>query len=182
MPLRVAFQGVPGAFSHDAVFAMAPGAEAVPYPTFEATFAALESGEVDRAVVPTENVIAGPVPQVAERLSRPGFVVLAEAVRAIEMALMALPGVDVAELRTVISHPMALGQCRRSLAALGVETREVFDTAGAAEMVARSGDRTLAALASQAAAGLHGLAVLEPNMEDESHNRTRFVKLARAQA
>ena len=182
MSLRVAFQGVPGAFSHDAVSTLAPGGEPVPYLTFEEVFAALEAGEVDRAVVPVENVIAGPVPQVVARLARPGFAVIREEVRAIEMALMALPGVDVLELRTVISHPMALAQCRRSIAAFGLVAREVFDTAGAAEMVALAGDRTLAALASQTAAGLHGLAVLEPNMEDESHNRTRFVKLKRAQA
>ncbi len=182
MTLRVAFQGVPGAFSHDAALALAPGGDPVPFATFEAVFEALERGDVDRAVVPVENAIAGPVPQVAARLARPGFEVVKEAVRPIAMALMALPGVDVLELRTVISHPMALGQCRRSIAALGLATREEFDTAGAAQIVSHAGDRTLAALASQAAAGLHGLAVLEPNMEDESHNHTRFVKLKRAEA
>lgn len=182
MSVRVAFQGVPGAFSHDAVTAMAPGAEPVAYLTFEEVFAALERGDVDRAVVPIENAIAGPVPQVAARLSRPGLEVIGEEDRPIAMALMALPGVEVVDLQVVISHPMALQQCRRSLAAIGVEAREAFDTAGAAEIVARTGDRTLGALASQTAAGLHGLQVLEPNMEDESHNRTRFVKLRRAKA
>jgi prephenate dehydratase len=179
MSLRVAFQGAPGAFSHEAALALAPGAELVAFSTFGEVFGALERGEVDRAVVPIENAIAGQVPEVAQRMAQGGLEVVREASRPIEMALMALPGVEVAELRTVISHPMALKQCRRSLAALGLEAREVFDTAGAAGMVAEGGDRTLGALGSQAAAGLHGLAVLEPNMEDEGGNRTRFLKLRR---
>lgn len=182
MFLRVAFQGVPGAFSHEAAFALAPGAEALPFRTFAEVFAALEAGEVDRAVTPTRNSIAGAVPEVATRLALPGFEVVAEAERPIEMALMAIPGVELSALRQVLSHPVALRQCRRSVAALGLEPVEAFDTAGAAEMVAAEGDPTRAALASRAAAGLHGLAVLEPNMEDEGHNRTHFVLLRRAGA
>ena len=176
---RAAFQGVPGAFSHEACAALLPDHAPAPYPDFAAVFAAVERGEADRAVTPVENSIAGPVPEVAALLPASPLVVEAEAWRPIRLALLALPGVALAELRTAHSHPMALKQCVRSLAALGLTPVEAFDTAGAAAELAAAGDRTRAAVASRTAGAIAGLQVLHEGLEDTPDNRTRFLVLRR---
>ena len=174
-----AFQGVPGAFSHEACAALLPGHDPAPYPDFAAVFAAVERGEADRAVVPVENSTAGPVPEVAALLPASSLVVETEAWRPIRMMLLAPPGATLAELRTAHSHPMALKQCARSLAALGLTPVEAFDTAGAAGEVAAAGDRSRAAVASRTAGDLAGLRVLKEGLEDTPDNRTRFLVLRR---
>ena len=174
---RAAFQGVPGAFSHEACLALLPDHAPLPFPTFAAVFAAVERGEADRAVVPVENSTAGPVPEVAALLPASSLRVEAEAWRPIQLALLALPGASLADLRTAHSHPMALKQCARSLAALGLEPVEAFDTAGAAAELAASADRSRAAVASRTAGTIAGLQALRDGLEDTPDNRTRFLVL-----
>jgi len=94
--------------------------------------------------------------------------------------LIALPGVEKAEIRKVISHPQALAQCDRYLRALpGVTTAVVYDTAGSVKMVREQGDRTIAAVASRRAAEFYGMSILEEGIEDDTANFTRFLALAR---
>ena len=176
---RAAFQGVPGAFSHEACAALLPDHSPVPHPTFAAVFAAVEDGEVDRAVVPVENSTAGPVPEVAALLPASALRVETEAWRPIRLALLVTPGATRDELRTAHSHPMALKQCVRSLAALGLQPVEAFDTAGAAAETAAAGDRSRAAVASRLAGAISGLQVLREGLEDLPDNRTRFLVLRR---
>ena len=177
---HAAFQGAPGAFSHEACLALLPDHTPLPLPTFAEVFAAVERGEADRAVVPVENSIAGPVPEVAALLPASPLMVEAQAWRPIRLALLAVPGAALADLRTAHSHPMALKQCMRSLAALGLAAVEAFDTAGAAVDVAASGDRSRAAVASRTAGALSGLHVLREGLEDTPGNQTRFLVLRRA--
>ena len=177
---RAAFQGVPGAFSHEACAVLLPDHAPVPHPTFRSVFAAVEAGEAERAVVPVENSLAGPVPEVAALLPASRLVVEAEAWRPIRLTLLAVTGATLAELRTAHSHPMALKQCVRSLAALGLTPVEAFDTAGAAAELAASGDRSRAAVASRLAGEIAGLQVLGEGLEDAADNRTRFLVLRRA--
>ena len=176
---RAAFQGVPGAFSHEACAALLPDHAPAPYLTFAAVFAAVEAGDAERGVVPVENSIAGPVPEVAALLPASGLVVEAEAWRPIRLTLLGVPGATLAALRTAHSHPMALKQCVRSLAALGLAPVEAFDTAGAAAELAASGDRSRAAVASRLAGTLAGLQVMQESLEDTPDNRTRFLVLRR---
>ncbi len=177
--MRAAYQGAPGAFSHEAALALLPGCTPVPHAAFAAVFAAVEEGRCDRAVVPVENSIAGPVPEVAALLPASPLVVEAEGWRPIRLMLLAPPGTSLADLRTAHSHPMALKQCVRSLAALGLTPVEAFDTAGAAAELAASGDRSRAAVASALAGDLSGLQVLKEGLEDTPGNRTRFLVLRR---
>ncbi len=177
---RTAFQGVPGAFSHEACLALLPDHAPTPYPDFAAVFAAVERGEVERAVTPAENSIAGPVPEVAVLLPASRLVIEVEAWRPIHLALLAVPGATLSDLRTAHSHPMALKQCVRALTDLGLEPVEAFDTAGAAVDVAASGDRSRAAVASRLAGAIAGLQVLLDGLEDTPDNRTRFLVLRRA--
>ena len=177
---RAAFQGVPGAFSHEACAALLPDHAPVPHATFAAVFAAVERGGAERAVVPVENSVAGPVPEVAALLPASPLVVEAEAWRPIRLALLGLPGATLAGLRTAHSHPMALKQCVRALAALGLAPVEAFDTAGAAAELAAAGDLSRAAVASRTAGEIAGLQVMQEGLEDAPDNRTRFLVLRRA--
>jgi prephenate dehydratase len=175
----VAYQGVPGAFSHEACRTFLPEFEPVAHDTFEATFEAVASGACAIGLIPIENSTAGPVPEVARLLPASGLKVGSEHALHVRLQLMALPGARVEELKVAASHPMALAQCTRTLKRLGVSPEPAFDTAGAARDLVRSGDRTRAAVASRTAAHLYGLTILRENVEDRPDNVTRFVVVAR---
>ena len=176
---RTAFQGAPGAFSHEACVQLRPWDEPVPFETFAAAIAAVNSGDCDCALIPVENSTIGDVEPAASLVRQSGLAVVGDVWRPIRMALMALDGVELSELRSVSSHPVALAQCAGKLAALKLTMVEAFDTAGAARAVSEAGDRTRAALAPAAAAEVYGLSILRHDLQDSADNRTRFVLLAR---
>ncbi len=108
---------------------------------------------------------------------------MAEVVTAVHHCLLAVPGASRASLTRVLSHPVALAQCERFLRGLsGVEVVAFYDTAGAAAEVARRADASLGAVAGALAARRYGLAVLAERIEDEPHNQTRFLVVAREPA
>ncbi len=154
----------------------------MPCPTFEDVFAAITGGEVERALIPIENSLAGRVADIHHLLPDSGLHIVGEHFLPIHFHLMALPGVGIEEIRSVHSHVHALGQCRKIIRRLGLHPVVAGDTAGAARELAESEDRTSAALSPEGAAALYGLEILERNVEDESHNTTRFVMLAREPA
>lgn len=175
----VAFQGVPGAFSHEACRAALPDFEATPYDTFEEVFEAVRSGACWLGFLPVENSTAGPVPGVADKLASSGLRVEAEHEWPIRLQLMAVPGATLQTVKIALSHPVALAQCAETLAGLGLRAEPAFDTAGAARDLALSGERGRAAVASRTAAELYGLTVLRENIQDEPDNHTRFLVLRR---
>jgi prephenate dehydratase len=176
--VRVAYQGVPGAFSHQACRETLPDHEPMAFDSFAEAIAAVQEGRCERAVLPVENSIAGEVTGVTSLLADAELAVVGEHLLPIRLQLMALPGASLDGVRTAESHPVALAQCGAVLRELGLQPVERFDTAGAAREVAASADLTRTAVASQAAADLYGLAVLRPGVEDDVSNRTRFVILA----
>lgn len=175
---KVAFQGVPGAFSDEACRTFTPEWEPVPFDSFEAAFDAVSSGACERGLLPVHNVTAGPVEPVVRLLPTSGLNVLSEHDLIVRQQLMALPGVELEDVEVVASHPMALGQCRIFLERLGVREEEAFDTAGAARDLAASRDRRRAVIAARAAAALYGLTILAPDIQDDPSNWTRFLFLA----
>ncbi len=179
MVKRVAYQGEPGANSYLVCQQVYPDAEPVACPTFEDCFDLLADGSVDLAMIPIENSLAGRVADIHHLLPESGRHIVAEHFLPIRFQLMAIPGTRIEDLTHVLSHVHALGQCRRLIRELGLVPVESGDTAGAAREVAEAGDPTKAALAPFGAAELYGLEVLRKNVEDESHNTTRFVVLAR---
>jgi len=176
---RTAFQGAPGAFSHEACIELRPWDEHVPFDTFAEAIAAVKSGDCDCALIPIENSTIGVVEPAATLVAEAGLPIVGDAWRPIRMALMAIDGAVIEQIRTVASHPIALRQCARTLADMGFEIVEAFDTAGAAREVADLGDRTRAAIAPVAAAEVYGLTVLRNDLQDSDENRTLFVLLAR---
>jgi prephenate dehydratase len=175
---RVAYQGAPGAFSHEACNALRPWDQAVAYESFAEALDALRSGECDTALIPIENSTIGAVEPAATLVREGGFAVLADVWRPIRHALMAIPGARLSDIRTIESHPIALDQCRDNLGKLGAEIIVAFDTAGAARDVAAAADPHRAALAPMAAAEVYGLQILRNDLQDSPDNRTRFVLIA----
>jgi prephenate dehydratase len=175
----VAFQGAPGAYSHQAVRQVFPEGHPFPCFSFEEAIQSVIDGEVATAVIPVENSLHGRVADVHFLLPESGLSIAAETYVKVEHCLLAVPGTALAELREVISHPQALGQCRHRLKALGLRPVAFADTAAAgAEIVAR-GDPAIGAIASRLAADLYGCELVFENLEDAAHNRTRFLVLSR---
>jgi prephenate dehydratase len=176
---RIAFQGEPGANSDTACRNMFAGMEPLPCATFEDAFNAVESGKAALAMIPIENTIAGRVADIHHLLPESPLHIIGEYFLPIRFQLMALKGVELSEIRSVLSHIHALGQCRKILRKHRWKPVVAGDTAGAARMVADEGDRTKAALAPRLAAELYGLDILAENVEDQENNVTRFVVLSK---
>ena len=179
MKLRIAYQGEPGANSHIACREVRPEAEPVACPTFEDCFAALEQGAVDLAMIPIENSVAGRVADIHHLLPTAKAFIVGEHFLPVRHQLVAVRGATLAGLKSVQSHVQALGQCRLTIRRLGLEAVVGADTAGSARQIAEAGDPTRAAISSRLAAEIYGLDVLAEDIEDEAHNTTRFVILAR---
>jgi prephenate dehydratase len=176
---KIVFQGEPGANSHLACRDVYPEAEAVPSPTFEDCFAAVEKGEAELAMIPIENSLAGRVADIHHLLPTSRLHIVGEYFLPIHFQLMAPKGTKLKDIRTVHSHIHALGQCRKIIRKEGWKPIVAGDTAGAAREVAEANDRTRAALAPRLAAELYGLDILKENVEDAAHNTTRFVVLSK---
>ena len=176
---RVVFQGEPGSYSHLAARDALPHCEAVPAPTFEDAFAALRSEAVDLGMIPIENSLHGRIADIHYLLPESPLYILAEHFHRVRHQLMAVPGATLSSITTVVSQEPALGQCRNIVRELGLKRQLWADTAGAARHVAEVKDRTLAAVASRLAAEIHGLNILRNDIEDASHNVTRFLILSR---
>lgn len=175
----IAYQGEPGANSHIACANVYPDMQATACRTFEDAFAAVENGDVDLAMIPIENSVAGRVADIHHLLPLSGLTIVGEYFLPIHHQLLVLPGTKVDEIATVHSHVHALGQCRSIIADLKLRAVTEADTAGAARILSQSGDKSQAAIASSLAAQIYGLETLKDNIEDEDHNTTRFVILAK---
>jgi prephenate dehydratase len=176
---RIAFQGEPGANSHLAIREACPDCEALPCATFEDAFAAITAGEADLGMIPIENSVAGRVADIHHLMPDSGLHIIAEHFMPVRHQLMGPRGARIEDVRTVESHVHALGQCRKIIRKLGVKPVVAADTAGSAREIAQAGDKTRAAIASRLAAEIYGLDILAQDIEDEHHNTTRFLVLAR---
>lgn len=171
----IAFQGLPGAYSHLACLRAKPDMEPMPCRTFRDAFAAVTEGRARLAMIPIENSVAGRVADIHHLLPDSGLHIIGEHFERVNHHLLAVTGTDVGEITHVHSHIHALNQCRNLIAELGVEPVEHVDTAGAAAEIAAKGHPSQAAIASSLAAETYGLESLKANIEDAEHNTTRFV-------
>ncbi len=180
--MKVAFQGEIGAFSEEAVWAMFGAVEAVPTPSFEDVFEAVEARRVERAMVPIENSLFGSVHGNYDLLRTHAVEIVGELKLRIRHHLMGLPGARLEAVRRVHSHPQALGQCQTFLRERLPQAEAVpaYDTAGAAKMVVAMGTPEAAAIAGERAAAEYGLDILASGIESNHQNYTRFLVLAPA--
>jgi prephenate dehydratase len=178
-PRKVAFRGEPGANSHLAIREVYPDAEAMACATFEDAFAAIASGQADLGMIPIENSVAGRVADIHHLMPDSGLHIVAEHFMPVRHQLLAVKGATRADIKTVESHVHALGQCRKVIRQLGIRPIVAADTAGSAREISEVGDKTRAAIATRLAAEIYGLTILAEDVEDEAHNTTRFIVLAR---
>ena len=176
----IAFQGAPGANSHLA--ALEYDADCLPLPcfSFEDAIDAVKDGKAARAIIPIENSLHGRVADIHFLLPESGLSIIAEHFMKIRHCLMA-KSADAA-LKTAMSHPQALGQCRHFLRTNGIIPVAYADTAAAAAFVAANDDPSAAAIAPPIAADLYGLVAINDAVQDDDSNTTRFVVLSRTPA
>ncbi|MBT8401404.1 MAG: prephenate dehydratase, partial [Rhodothermia bacterium] len=169
-----------GAFSEEAARILFPEDEPRPYPSFEAVFNAVHYGEAERGVVPIENSLHGSVHSNYDLLEEHELRITAEVSLRIRHALLGHPNVQLDQIKTVKSHPQALGQCRQFLKEKlrAVEIVPTYDTAGAARDVADAADPSVAAIASSRAGAEYGLVTIAEGIESNHQNYTRFLALA----
>ncbi|MBR72550.1 MAG: prephenate dehydratase [Rhodospirillaceae bacterium] len=175
----VAFQGVAGAYSDLACREAFPENTTLPCPTFADTFAAVEEQKAKWAMIPIENSVAGRVADIHQMLPHSGLHFVAEHFQRIHHQLLGIQGTKIENIKKVYSHVHALSQCHKILREFGIEAVVHADTAGAAAEISAQNDRSVGAIASILAAKTYGLEILKSNIEDEDHNTTRFILLAK---
>eukprot|EP00189_Rhodosorus_marinus_P010676 CAMPEP_0184741632 /NCGR_PEP_ID=MMETSP0315-20130426/4678_1 /TAXON_ID=101924 /ORGANISM="Rhodosorus marinus, Strain UTEX LB 2760" /LENGTH=301 /DNA_ID=CAMNT_0027212073 /DNA_START=69 /DNA_END=974 /DNA_ORIENTATION=+ len=181
MTLKVAYQGIPGAYSEGAaVEYFGEDALLIPCATFDLVFEKLLSREADRAALPFENSLAGTIYRNLDLLVANDDVhIVGEIDFRVRHCLMTKQDTDTSQVKQVFSHPMALAQCEGYMKDRGLVPVEGFDTAGSAQMLS-DGELTenAGAIASRRTVDLYGLKLMEADIEDDEHNFTRFLILS----
>ncbi len=175
MSNRIAFQGEPGAYSHEACRKARPDMEALPCRTFEDAIDAVSNGAASLAMLPVENSTYGRVADIHSLLPQSGLHIIEEAFVRVHINLLGLPGATLADITHAMSHTVLLGQCKGFLSQHGIHRITGADTAGSAKHVSSSGQKGTAALASPLAGEIYGLDVLAHHIEDHANNTTRFL-------
>jgi prephenate dehydratase len=178
--MKIAIQGEPGSFSHEAVLKLVPDAEIAPCALSAEVFAALTGNLVEAAVIPIENSLAGSVSEHFDLLLANDVRVERETLLRIRHNLIAIAGAETEGIDRVFSHPVALAQCRQFLSRHPrMEAFAFYDTAGSVKQLVELRDRHAAAIASEQAAQFYGAVILEAGIEDNPENYTRFFLLRR---
>ncbi len=177
--MRIAFQGVSGAYSEAAALRLNESADVLPCHTFEDVFAAVEEGRATHGILPIENTIGGTIHRNYDLLLEHELVIVAEVKLPVVHHLIVNPGTMLAEVRRVYSHPQGLAQCERFLRTLeGVEIVATYDTAGSAKMLKEQALTDSAAIASDRAAKNFNLEILQSGIQDFADNLTRFLAVS----
>lgn len=176
MHMVIGFQGEPGAFSEEAALALLGQVETRGYPAFDDLLAAVAAAHVSHGLLPCENSIAGAITRAYDLLAEyPSVRIAGETVLRVEQCLIGLPDADVERLESVHSHPVALEQCRRFLAAHPhLHPQAAADTAGSVREIVERGDVRAAAIGPALAAERYGARVLARGIQDDAANFTRF--------
>jgi prephenate dehydratase len=177
-----AYQGTRGSNSEDAcIDLLSPAAKLLPRTTLEDVFNSVSRGEARYGVVPVENTLAGSIHRCFDLLFEYDLKIIGETVRHILFAVIAPPGVALADVRKALSHPVALAQCETFFREHPqIQPVPVYDTAGAVEIVMKEGSRDSAAVATRRAASVYGGEVLAEAIQDHLENYTRFLLITPA--
>ncbi len=178
--MRIAYQGVPGAYSEAAALRFKASADLLARESFDAVFVAVEEGAATHGILPIENTIGGTIHENYDLLLQHDLPIVGEVKLAVVHNLLVLAGTTREQLRRVYSHPQGLAQCERFLRTLDqVELIPTYDTAGSAKMIRDGQLRDTGAIASARAAEVFQLSILEAGVQDFAANTTRFLVIAR---
>jgi prephenate dehydratase len=179
--MKIAIQGEPGSFSHEAALKLVQDAVIAPFSLSADVFQALVNRDVEAAVIPIENSLAGSVSEHFDLLLTHDVKVDRETLLRIRHNLIGISGTTIGDIDRVFSHPVALAQCRRFLADHPrMDAYSFYDTAGSVKQMVELRDHHAAAIASAAAAEYYGAEILEADIEDNPENYTRFFLVTRA--
>ena len=178
--MRIAYQGVPGAYSEAAALRFNPAADVVPRPSFEEVFAGVAERQATHGILPIENTIGGTIHRNYDLLLEHDLPIVGEVKLPIVHHLIVLEGTTLEQVRRVYSHPQGLAQCERFLRTLkDVEIVATYDTAGSAKMIREENLHESAAIASERAARIFDLQMLRSGIQDYADNFTRFLLIGR---
>ncbi len=180
--MKVAYSGTEGAFAHIATEKLFPTAKKVAFSDFVSAYKSVEKGECDVCVLPVENSYNGEVGQVTDLMFSGSLYVNGMLDLAVTQDLLCLPGAKIGDIKRVVSHPQALGQCAKYIKSREFETVEYSNTALAAKYVKELGDPSVAAIASKEAADIFGLEVADHDINESKSNTTRFAVFSRVAA
>lgn len=176
--MRIGFQGKPGAYSQEAILNLyshpSLDIEDIPFDLSDDLFEALHDQQIDAAVIPVENSIAGVVSRNMDLMLKYDCYITQEYYLPITHHLLALPGGKIENLTSVMSHPVALGQCHHFISKYKLKTISEFDTAGSCELLIEQNDYTRGVVASKLCAEKYNLEVLSNDIQEVKNNMTRF--------
>lgn len=178
--MTVAYSGVEGAFANIVAQRIFPDARCLPYADFKTAYKAVEKGECDCVILPIENSFNGDVGNVLDLIFFGSLYINGVYEAEIIQNLLGVKGATISDIKTVISHPQALGQCASYIENYGFETENAVNTAVAAKAVAEMGNKSIGAIGSVEAAHQFGLQVISEKINDSGTNTTRFAVLSRS--
>jgi prephenate dehydratase len=176
---RIAFQGEPGAYMHQACRQSRPSMEALPCASFEEVIETVRQGGADLGMLAVENSTYGRIADVHTLLPQSGLFIVDESFVRVHVNLLAVKGAQIGDVKRVRAMSILHGQARGFIKEHGLATLNWHDNAAAAREVAALGDKAEGALASELAAEIYGLDVLARHIEDQANNTTRFLVMAR---
>jgi prephenate dehydratase len=176
---KIAYQGVEGAYSHLACYHVYPKYEAIACKSFDDTMYLVEEDKADIAMIPMENSTAGRVEEIYRLIPKMNLYIIAEHFEPVNHCLLALPGANIKDIKSVSSHPQALAQCKQNIEKNNLVAKAKFDTAGSAEELFLMKDKTHSAIASSLAAEIYNLDILDESFQDLKNNTTRFLILSK---
>ena len=175
---KIYFQGTFGAYSHLAALSIDPKAEVVPCKTFDDCFVQASKDMNSKIIIPESNRITGNI-GIEYLIFEYRLNIYAEYFQKIEHNLLGIPGTKVSEIKDVYSHAQALSQCSKFIKSKNLTEHVRADTAGSAEMVSISKDKSKAAIASSLSAKTYNLEIIKNNIENEKGNLTRFLVMGK---
>ena len=175
---KIYFQGTFGAYSHLAALSIDPNAEVVPCKTFDDCFVQASKDINSKIIIPESNRITGNI-GIEYLIFEYRLNIYSEYFQKIEHNLLGIPGTKVSEIKDVYSHAQALSQCSKFIKSNNLTEHVRADTAGSAEMVSKSKDKTKAAIASSLSAKTYNLEIVKNNIENEKGNLTRFLVMGK---
>ena len=175
MKNTISFQGELGSYSHQACLDLYPDHNVLPCPTFESAIDSVNKGLSQLTMLPIENSTYGRVADIHSLLPLSGLTIIKEYFLRVRINLLALPGSNLNQIKSAVSHTVLLGQCQNFLKVNRIKSIAGPDTAGSAKKVALQKDNSIAALASDLAGEIYGLQSLASDIEDMQNNTTRFL-------